>query len=283
MGTILLFFGVGAVVGLVRYWPTFKQHWRTAQQTEGRASAQRIMENRRRVLANDDPPKTVAARNFAFRDGTFYKTNQAALERLGFTLLGDFSLDQAEWTKPGFRAFFRVMSSDDRETLGSILDATPYPIGMSALEKFHFYAGHKHTRYLKTVSLRTELNDGTFLITATEGDFVVEELPPQILKETVRRDTPSSELLKRHRERIASAVGQTKTTVVPIGTVEEFGESFVRHHRTVRAFREQVGVAFTDKEQRDFTESESPLHRETAQIVLDTMRTLDDDRKKQAS
>ena len=128
-----------------------------------------------------------------------------------------------------------------------------------------------------------ELSDGTFVITATEGDFGFEELPPQIRKVTVPRETAALELLKRHRDRVASAVAQTQSTVVSIGTVEEHGQSWVRHTKIVRAFREKIGFAFTEKEQREITESTAPHHREMAQPVLDTMRTLDDDRKKRAS
>jgi hypothetical protein len=113
-----------------------------------------------------------------------------------------------------------------------------------------------HRHYLKAISLRTELSDGRFLITTTHADFVKEELPPEILREAVPEATSVPALLKRHRDRVASAVERTNVTVVPIGTVEEFGQSFVHYQSTVRALREKIGYAFTDKEQQYFDETD---------------------------
>jgi len=252
-------------------------------QAASRESAQRLLDERKRVLSKDDPPQRAQIQDFTFRGYVFYESSQAALERLGFMMLGDFALGQPEWTGQGFRSFVRVMRSGDRQAVCSIIDATPHPIGMSRWVKVRFYLAGRHKQHLKGVSLRTELSDGRFIITATAADFMPEELPPAILRETVTRETPVSELLKRHRDRVSKAITQTKATVVTIGTAEEFGQSFVRHKKTTRAFREQVGYAFTDKEQRDFIETESPSLKSTAQGVLEAMRTLEDDRKKQAS
>ena len=198
-------------------------------------------------------------------------------------MLGDFSLDQPEWTSRGCRSFARVLRSDDRQTVCSIIDATPHLIGMSSFFKLRFYLAGRHKQLLKAVSLRTELSDGRFIITATDADFVKEELPPEVLKEAVARGSHAPELLKRHLDRVTTAIAQAKATVVTIGTVEEFGQSFVRHQKTVRAFRERVGYAFTDQEQRDFTETESVFDKGTAQSVFEAMRTLEDDGKKRAS
>ena len=279
LGWLLLAFAVGAAAGLAEYWPNLKREWRTTTQTVSRESAERILESRKRVLLSDEPPERVNAQDYAFRGFAFYNTNQAALERLGCAIVGDFSLQQADWTHRGFRSFVRVMHTADRQAVASIVDATPHLMGMSAYFKLRFYLGGRHNQFLKGISFRTELTDGRFLITSTHADFVREDLPPEILKETVARETEPSALLERHRSRVAAA----RSDVVLIGTVEEFGESFVRHTQTVRRFREEVGFAFTDSEQQDFTDSESPISRETAENILDAMRTLEHSEKKKAS
>jgi hypothetical protein len=176
-----------------------------------------------------------------------------------------------------------VLRSDDGQVTCSILDATPHLIGASGFFKFRYYLAGRHRLHLKGVFLRTELSDGRYIVTNTDADFVREDLPPEVLKETVPRRTSMSELLKRHRERVRVAAGQPRATVVAIGTVEEFGHSFRRYRRMMRAFRERVGYAFTQEEQRDFTKQESVFAKGTAKTVLDAMRTLEDDGKKRAS
>ena len=282
-GTVLLAFGIGLVVGLVKYWGTLKQEWTTARQTESKASAERILNDRKRVLSKAEPPQPARSQDFAFRGFAFYEASQAALQRAGCTMLGDFGLDQPAWTVPGFRTFVRVLRTDDRQTVCTIIDATPNLAGTSGFVKLRFYMAGMHRHYLKAISLRTELSDGSFLITTTHADFVKEELPPEILREAVPRATPVPALLKRHRERVASTAERTNATVVPIGTVDQFGQSFVRYQSTVRALREKIGYAFTNKEQQYFDETDPRQDAEMARSMFEAMREMENDGKKRAS
>ena len=282
-GTVLLAFGSGVVVGLFKYWGTLKREWTTARQTESKASAERILNDRKRVLSKAEPPQPARSQDFAFRGFAFYEASQAALQHAGCSMLGDFSLDQAAWTVPGFRTFVRVLRSDDRQTVCTIIDATPNLTGTSGFLKLRFYMTGMHRHYLKAISLRTELSDGSFLITTTHADFVKEELPPEVLREAVPRMTLVPALLKRHRDRVASAVDRTNATVVPIETVEEFGQSFVRYQSTIRALRGKIGYAFTDKEQQDFDETDSRQDADMAKSIFETMRAMENDGKRRAS
>ena len=223
------------------------------------------------------------SQDFAFRGFAFYETSQAALQRAGCAMLGDFSLDQPAWTVPGFRTFVRVLLSDDRQTVCTIIDATPHLAGTSGFVKLRFYMAGVHRHYLKAISLRTELSDGTFLITTTHADFVKEELPPEIFREAVPRATLVPALLKRHRDRVASAAERTNATVVPIDTVQQFSQSFVRYQGTVRALRETIGYAFTDKEQQYFDETDPRQDADMAKSIFETMRAMENDGKKRAS
>lgn len=85
-----------------------------------------------------------------------------------------------------FDTFVRVLRSDDRQFVCSLIDATPHLIGVSGFVKFRFYLSGRHRHHLKWISFRTELSDGRFVITATDADVVREGLPPEILTELVR-------------------------------------------------------------------------------------------------
>jgi hypothetical protein len=279
---LFVFFGT-VLFELARSWTSLKQEWDKSTEREGRASAERVLQNRKRVLCSEEPPKVADKREFAFRGFKFYDSGQAAFEAIGFTMLGDFALDQAVWTRPGFRTFIRCGISHDREAVCSILDATPHLIGMSTFEKCHFYFIGAHRRNLKGVSLRTELSDGRFLITSTDIDIAKEELPPEVSKDTMPVRTSAAELLRRHRGRVVQAIAGTNATVVPIATVEQFGQSWVRHSRITRAWREKIGYAMTQQEQRDFIDSSTVLERTMADTMLESMRELEDNERRRAS
>ena len=280
---LFLFFVGGMLFELARSWKSLERQWHTTREVESRASADRVLKDRKRVLANEEPPTRADTRAFSFRGFRYYDSAQAAFEAIGFTMLGDFALDHAAWMRPGSRTFLRCGRSRDREIVCSILDATPHPIGLSAFEKAHFYFLGANRRNLKGMSLRTELTDGRFLITSTDIDLAKEEQPPEVSKETVPVGTSAAELLERHRNRVARAIAGSNVTVVPIGTVDEYGESWVRHSRITRAWREKIGYAPTQKEQRDFVDSSSPLNRDMAERMLESMRTLEDDERRRAS
>jgi len=280
---LVLFFVGGVLFELARSWGSLAQQWRTTRDTESAASAERILKDRKRVLASEEPPALADTREFSFRGFEYYDRAQAAFEALGFTMLGDFALDHAAWMRPGARTFLRCGRSRDREVVCSIIDATRYPIGFSAYEKVHFYLGGGHRRNLKGISLRTELTDGRFLITSTDIDIAKEEQPPEVSKETMPVKTSAAELLERHRGRVARAIAGSGVSVVPIGTVEEHGQSWVRHSRIARAWREKIGYALTQKEQRDFVESSSPLNRDMADSMIESMRAMEDRERRRAS
>jgi hypothetical protein len=282
MWTFLIVFFATVIGGLILYIPEFKRLWKNSMETESRAAAERVLADRKRVYSRESPLEPAQIEDFAFRGYEFYDRRQAELERSGCTLLGDFMLGQAASTRPGVRTFFRVLRSSDGQTLCAIIDATPSTLGMSGWMKVHFYLDGTHKRYLKGIILRTELGDGRFIITATGGDFVEEELPPEISKEIVSRATPMAELLTRHRDRVAGAVSQRPTTIVPVETVDDFGASYLRHQRTMRAFREKVGFAFTEKEQQDFAGTKASFNQGMAHSMLDAMRSLEKDGRKRA-
>lgn len=272
-GTLLLFGAIGAVIAIVSAWPGLRKEWRTSHQSASRASAEELLADRKRV--REDPPQPARIEDFSFRGYAFYDRIQRELESHGYTKLGDFVPDLADWVKPGFRAFVRVMQNPDRDTVCSVVDATPHALGLSGMEKLHFHlAGLKH-KSLRGVSLRTELSDGRFIITAVDSDFPKEEHPPQILRHIVSRETSVGELLQRHRERVVAAIGGERATTVPIGTVEGFGQSFLRHETLIREWRERIGFAFTDEEQRDFVRKATPFEKGTASSLLESMRTLE--------
>lgn len=283
VSVLLLFFVGGALFELAKSWGSLRQQWRTALETESLASADRLLKDRKRVLANEEPPAFADTRDFAFRGFEYYDSAQAAFEAIGFTMLGDFALDHAAWMRPGARTFLRCGRSRDREVVCSILDATRYPIGLSAYEKVHFYLARFHRRKLKGISLRTELTDGRFLITSTDMDIAKEEQPPEVSKETVAVKTSAAELFERHRGRVARAIADSNVSVVPIGTVEEYGQSWVRHSRIARAWREKIGYALTQKEQRDFVESSPSFNKDMAKSVIESMRAMEDQDKRRAS
>jgi len=276
--TVLAAFVIGAMIGVIRYWSAMKNEWNVSRETMSRESAERILADRKRVLTNIEPPRRVEIGQFAFRGYAFYETNQAALEGSGFTMLGDFGLNEAEWTRPGFRTFVRVGHSDDHETVCHIVDATPHLIGMSGFMKARFYLSGLVKQNLKGVSLRTELSDGRFVITATDADFVKEELPPSILRATLPAATPASELLKRHRARVMSAIGQTVAIPVTVESVGEFGRSFVRYQETMRDWRDEIGFAFTKDEETEFVATGSPLDARMSRSMFSAMRTLEADK-----
>jgi len=280
---VVLFFAGGMMFELARSWKSLKQQWYTTRETESRASAERILTDRKRVLANEDPPTLADTREFAFRGFKYYDRAQAAFEAIGFTMLGDFALDHAPWMRPGSRSFIRAGRSRDLEVVCSIVDATAYTIGMSTYEKAHFYFAGTHRRNRRGISLRTELTDGRFLITSTDMDIAKEEQPPEVSKETMPVKTSAAELLKRHRDRVARAIGGSSATVVPIRTVEDYGQSWVRHSRLARAWREKIGYALTEKEQRDLVDSSSALSKDMLEILAESMRAMENDEKRRAS
>src|SRR5690348_14172605 len=95
---LLLFaFLVGAALAFAESWQDLRQQWIDSRRTMARESAERILNDRRRVLASEEAPKLADIREFAFRGFEFYDGCQATLEALGFTLIGDFALDQATW------------------------------------------------------------------------------------------------------------------------------------------------------------------------------------------
>ena len=281
--TFLLFLVGGTIFVLAKSWNGLTQIWATSRDTFGGESAERVLKDRKRALSSNELPQPADIREFAFRGFKFYNSSQAALEALGCTMLGDFALDHAEWVRPGFRTFLRVLRSRDREIVCSIIDATPHLAGMSVFEKLHFYFVGTHKKNRKAVSLRTELSDGRFVITATDMDLVREELPAHVLKETLPSKTTAAELMNRHRVRIARAIDDAPAIVVRIGTVEEHGQSWVRHQRILRAWRETIGYALTETEHRDFTDVRSPLQKDLADSMLESMRALESDPKRQAS
>jgi len=281
---ILVFaFLVGAGFELAKSWKDLKRQWVTTREIESRASAERLFKDRKRVLANEEPPKLADTREFAFRGFEYYDTAQAAFEALGFTMFGDFALDQAAWTRPGSRTFLRCGRSADREIVCSILDARPFPIGLTLFEKAHFYFHAAHRGNLKAISLRTELTDGRFFITSTDMEIAKEEQPPEVSKETMPAGTSAADLLKRHRDRVARAIAGTSATIVPIATVEDHGQSWVRHSRISRAWREQIGYAMTEKEQQDLVASAPSLDREMVDMMMESMRAMENAEKRRAS
>ncbi len=283
LGIVLTAFMIGAIAALIDSWSDLRDEWTRSRDTESRKSAQRLLEDRKRTLANEAPLERADPRDYAFRGFDFYDTRQAALEALGCTMLGDFALDHAKWTRPGFRTFIRVLVTGDRQTVCNIVDATPHPIGLSALEKWYYYLGRVRRSNFRGMSLRTELEDGRFLITATDTAFTLEEVPPEIQRETLARDTTASALLERHRERVMNALAQFRTTPVPVATVDDLARSWTRHQRRMRAYREQIGFAFTKKEEQEIAAKSSRFNDDMRRRVFDAMRTLEDDERKQAS
>jgi len=65
--------------------------------------------------------------------------------------------------------------------------------------------------------------------------------------------------------------------------VDQFGQSFVRYQSTVRALREKIGYAFTNKEQQYFDETDPRQDAEMARSMFEAMREMENDGKKRAS
>jgi hypothetical protein len=133
-----------------------------------------------------DPAKFLTA------DHDFYDETQAAIESLGFRLLGDRENLTLTRAFPKLRTFVRAMVSAD-----------------GTISSYHYHLQSitpKRTLNIQTIELGSELNDGTFLTTTNTLESAPGATNPGIDCKRHPAATPPHELLRDHRERLGAAL-----------------------------------------------------------------------------
>ena len=133
-------------------------------------------------------------------DQEFYDQTQAALESLGFRLLGDRENLTLTRAFPKLRTFVRAMVSGD-----------------GTISSFHYHLQSvtpKRTLNIQTIELGSELSDGTFLTTTNSLQSAPGTTTPGVDCKRHAAATSPDELLRDHRERLDTALAARPSLAV---------------------------------------------------------------------
>lgn len=167
----------------------------------------------RRAAGTRHAYRLVSWEDFPDLDLAFYQRTQAALEGLGFRILGDVeNLTMSKWA----RNFVRHMASSDGLTMAEVYDVRLQG-WMSALLRVSNTPAD-----FRTIEFTSELSDSTFVVTANTlgGDKTP---PPEGARFSRHpRSTPPQELLTLHSEAVEEWLRERPgVSLVPHLTLEE--------------------------------------------------------------
>lgn len=174
-------------------------------------------------------------------DAAFHDATQAALQEHGFSYLADFDLPRLTRALPDARAFVRGLSSED----GSVA-AMIYQIGGEKVVQ----------RAARVIELRTELDDGTALVTTNTDDPDLPSALARVLDARYAKldrfrappDVDPAVLLGIHKQRVSAKLSGEE----PVAT------------RRVKSWPDLVGSLERDAERKRTPPPHEPLDQPSA-------------------
>jgi hypothetical protein len=179
----------------------------------------------------------VDAADFPNLDSEFCDETQAALESLGFRLLGDRENLTFSKAFPKLRTFVRVMVSAD-----------------GTISSFHYHIQAitpKGPRDIQTIELGSELTDGTFLTTSNALQSAPGTTYPGIDSKRHPAATSPDELLHDHRERLRTALAARPGLTVTRTVSREDDLQFQWRMQALQAKQPTPAQATVDKRLAD--------------------------------
>ena len=193
----------------------------------GRVSQERSLraaEHRRRLLADASVAEheyaVVDARSFAHLDLGYYDRAAAALEELGFRKVADIEDLTLSRIYPGLRTFVRAMVDD-----GGIIRAEIQQVRRRGMV---ITLGHGFVSGDVLIELVTEVPQGHFLSTGARHGFEAAPPPPEVEVERLPADSGVTDLVTRHRERVAARLGKQHRNPMVVTSYESLIASVQR-------------------------------------------------------
>jgi hypothetical protein len=207
------------------------------------AIAEKLVAQNRKYYIERHQYRPVLPGEFPRLDLDFYDQTAGALEREGFSVIGDFEDLTASEANPEHRRFYRALTGDG----GKIVALMTHVRGSDFFE----YIRHGRVtrpRSGKSVEFATEFNDGVIIATSAARELGLTG-PALIQRQFISRDLPITEALAVHGARGREYVA-LHAEVVPtlIRTAAELEEH--RHRITELTFvhRKSLGGGFYREE-----------------------------------
>ncbi len=183
--------------------------------------------------------RVATAQDFAGLDHAFYATATAELERAGFARIADVVDETMRRAFPNLRNVGRVLLGDGGRTRAIVMDTR----ALGRLRLFQLVG--LIPRKLSYVEVVTEVEGaGRFVSTASTLGLDRLSLPDSIAVERLPPGTPPTELVDRHRERLAAM--QREVFVVMRDAADLF-QSVQRSNLVLARHREAVGPLTEDE------------------------------------
>jgi hypothetical protein len=174
--------------------------------------------------------RSASVEEFPTADRGYYDNFRTVFEGYGFRFMGDTENMTLARVFPNMRTLMRRMASADGTIVADCFQA------------------RLPNRDVKTLDLETELDDGTFLVTANIETQTRET--PGIEARRCAYDTPFEELLRLHKERIAKTLRMRPSlTLTQVGSLDDAIAFSRRMHKRKSLHRLSTGL-FTAEDMR---------------------------------
>jgi hypothetical protein len=166
-------------------------------------------------------------------DREFYDRTRQAFEAQGFHFLEDVENVTLSQALPAFRTFVRTMIGESNSVMARIYQMRP---------------SGSAGRDIRTTELTTELSDFTFVCTTNAQLFLDATETRGILTNRCAADVSPAELLRRHRESVASVLAKNPgVTVATTPTLQDVLKSD-RHAHAVRSVNRKRNGYVTEED-----------------------------------
>lgn len=214
-------------------------------------AAGKILADMKANYANPAQLAPARADQFRHLDLHRYENCSLAMEKRGFTWLGDFENVAVNRSKTSLLAptMLRVWASGDGQSVVCYTQVKPHlprriRALLTGLANFRWIAAPRdfqaNLRMRQCVDVETEFDDGTFLTTSNAAMAAMITLPPSIQSDFHSERTSLPDLLQRHQGKLARILHEGRRRPVPVRTADAMLHMQKRMAAQKLAFRESV-------------------------------------------